>query len=208
MPVHLMYQWAQEGASNVARDRAVNTWHFQVETSPPPPATLTAINTALNTFYQSMAGSFPASLVSSTGNVKVYNLADPKPRAPVTQYVNTLTGLSGGNALPAECCICVSFQAAMVSGTPAARRKGRVYIGPLAANQCNPDGSVITLTLNNWKTYAAALLAASDAAPDWSWCVFSPTAGALAPVVRGWVDNAIDIQRRRGRSPTIRTIWP
>ena len=55
------------------------------------------------------------------------------------------------------------------------------------------------------------LLTASLAAADWHWVVYStvqPAGQRTADVVNGWVDDAFDIQRRRGLAANSRQVFP
>jgi hypothetical protein len=113
---------------------------------------------------------------------------------------------------------CFSFHAEIESGDIAARKKNRVYLGPLA------DGAKTAVTggvrpttswVNDVVAAGAALLAASDLATTWTWQTFSPTQAAatglisgIDPVVGGWVDNAFDTMRSRGLVKTARTEFP
>jgi hypothetical protein len=39
------------------------------------------------------------------------------------------------------------------------------------------------------------------------WCVWSVADQIAVPVANGWIDNAFDVQRRRGVDYTSRTLW-
>jgi hypothetical protein len=114
------------------------------------------------------------------------------------------------STLPPELAICVSFRAALASGVNAARRRGRVYIGPLSDNarEGGGDPQVASAARIALAQDADDLLTASNASADWSWGVYSRTDGILRPVVAGWVDDAFDVQRRRGLEPTTRSTYP
>lgn len=201
---------ATQAENNKPEDAYVNHLHFQVETTPPPPATLTAINSALQSLYNSVASSFTAKSVTSNVVTKYYNMADPLPRRPILTTGFGLGVLGTTAALPTECSMVLSFQASAVSGTPQARRRNRIYMPPMnTATLASPDGMFwSTSVVGTLSTAAAALLAASDAASDWTWVVRSETTSAVAPVANGWVDNAVDIQRRRGRGALVRDVFP
>lgn len=110
---------------------------------------------------------------------------------------------------------------------PRARKRGRVFIGPVstqaggaAAGQA--DNRIDTQALNYLAGSVAALATGPDAG-DGRLCVFSPTIfqerldlgdtrqqaadAAASDVVGGWIDNAWDIQRRRGAKATVRFAW-
>ena len=92
---------------------------------------------------------------------------------------------------------------------PAARRRGRRYIGPLAAGALG-DGWVERSQgvpapgpdlIND--IVAAEIAFANNAGP----VVWSRAGHEAVDVVGGWVDNEFDIQRRRGQKSTARTSW-
>jgi hypothetical protein len=140
----------------------------------------------------------------------MYNLIDAKPRAPIRDDIYTPGTFGSGTVnLPDEVACCLSYSADPVSGIPIARRRGRVFIGPLCANvlggsslntESVPDSGFISTV-----TKAAGDLASIALAAGYVWSVFSPTLNAAAPISSAWVDNAWDTQRRRGNRPTSRT---
>lgn len=208
MPTHLLYQCRLEPANQKVEDSFINTFHFQVETLPPAAGTLTAIQTAIFNFYSALKAYIPSSMVTGNIFMKVYNWSDPKPRVPITTLLSTLTGMSSSAPVPPEVCVTVSYNAPFTSGTKPARRRGRIYFGPTIAGMWATGGKLATVDCNTIATAARALLTASDAAADWTWVQYSPTNDLTAPVSAGWVDDAADIQRRRGRLATVRAIYP
>lgn len=104
---------------------------------------------------------------------------------------------------------------------PRSRRRGRIFVGPLAGatvtitdtGTAKPSASLIRV-LNNAMSNLKADLAAGTR-PGTTWGVFSQIEAidngsidsATFPVVGGWVDDAFDTQRRRGRAPSTRTTW-
>src|SRR5688572_167309 len=119
-------------------DRVVNTWHFAIP-GDPTAVEMDAIQTALVNFYTVVpAGSTAtvASLLSSTlsgkWSIRQYNLGEPEPRVPIRVF-EPADFAPGPDTLPREVACCLSFRAAVASGENAARRRGRVFIGPLRA---------------------------------------------------------------------------
>lgn len=129
--------------------------------------------------------------------------------------------------------ICLSFQGATGSGVNMRRRRGRVYLGPLAGTvvDASTSGTEITAAARSTIATAAAALAHGPDVGDARLAVFSratanitdglpvdanePAIGysdaalsaGFEDVVSGWVDNAFDIQRRRGVQASARTTW-
>lgn len=116
----------------------------------------------------------------------------------------------------------LSFNGLFTSGSPAGRRRGRIFLGPLDSavmddtlGQAVIQNSVISAV----RTAAEALMDAGDAA-NFQWAVFSPTTAgappwstgeilaATLPVVAGFVDNSFDTIRSRGIQATERLVFP
>lgn len=203
-------------SSTLPRDAAVNTFHFN---SSSPAATAASAHTALTTFYNAIDGLL-SSVCGTTATVKYYDLADAEPRTPI--YTNTIALTVGsGVGLPNECAIAMSYRADLVSGQPPARRRGRIYLGPLDADDVStvagdmrPTSPIRTSIANAAKALAEATITSST-----GWVVFSPTSAGPSPwsegvldassfvVTAGWVDDACDTVRSRGLAATTRTSW-
>lgn len=199
-------------------DVVVNTFHFLTGNSPASPGELTDIMAILRNAYNADlagAGSSVAAalsnLVSRAANaatVECFDLADAEPRLAVSSLAWTVDASSGATASPSEVALCMSFQAAPISGVPQARRRGRVFLGPF-------NGNVLSLTTPGRPS--AALIAsvvgmggqllADSITEDVPWCVYSRVGDAMAAVTDGWCDNAWDTQRRRGVAASARSIF-
>lgn len=201
----------------------MNTFHF--EKTPVVTADYGGHVTIVDNFYrvangaagQAVKGIMAAGVMSGNVNYLVYNLDDPEPRVPRYDQV-WATGAGGfatQAALPEEVALCLSYEALPESGVAQARRRGRIYAGPLTLTSL--------LTTADGRVTTAAGLAASlgvqmkglrDAAIGISsnWIVYSPTQAQFgldpsAVIQQGWVDNAFDTQRRRGVEATVRSRW-
>lgn len=136
----------------------------------------------------------------------LYKMSDPLPRVPVKEGVYATFSGSPSVAAPAELSMVLSFHGDLtVSGVNKARRRGRFYIGPLGFLGGEPIGSN---QVGYVHAAGNAMLLASSSNTDWTWVVYSPTGDTSTPVVGGWVDNAYDVQRRRGLKATSRTVFP
>lgn len=194
--------------TNLPEDVIVNTWHFLTTASPPLLATKSAIATALQNFYQAIDGVVLGSMLSTPAKLKFYDLADAKPRVPVHDFEFALVPTSGG--VPAEVAVCMSFQATKASGQNQARRRGRVFLGPVAAAIVSETAGRTAVTSTARAAIVSAglaLLTASNTAADWEWAVYSPTDNAAVAVNNGWVDDAFDTIRSRGERPTTRSVF-
>lgn len=118
--------------------------------------------------------------------------------------------------LPSEVAAVLSFHGDLTgvleeSGAtrPRARRRGRIYIGPLTTGAV--DGTADDPLINPlWVTtmnQAANVMGDAALADGWMWSVWSRAANELYEIVAGWVDNAPDTQRRRGATSTTRTVF-
>lgn len=192
-------------ASGIPEDRPVNTLHFDCAVA----ATgATAILADLPGWFSECAPIY-ANTVSQNGHrVKMYDMADPTPRAPIVDTTFNLTSGPSGAPLPSEVAICLSFQGVRLSGQSQARRRGRIYIGPLDTSTVDADGRPGGVAIGAVADMGDLILADSVASGDYAWAVYSVTDDSLVQVLNGWVDNAFDIQRRRGLAPTSRTTFP
>lgn len=202
---HLKAQVSLAMVSNIPEDSPVNTWHFQgVNDS----TGRDAIIDGLTDFYDTMRLEL-ADTVSQNGHrIKIYDMADPEPRAPIRDQTFNLTSAPSGGPQAAEVALCLSFQGDRVSGESQASRRGRIYFGPLDTTVVDsagrPSSAFQTKLANAGDTLMTFMLGGG-----WTmlWCVYSPTTSSLTPVTNGWVDNAFDIQRRRGLAPTSRVTF-
>lgn len=205
--------------SAIPADYVTNTWYFDGDDVDEDDAAYhSVVMSKLTAFYQAIDGTIFPESVASPATVKIYDMRDPLPRVPEMVGTIALTP-SVARALPHEVAICLSFQATAESGVSQARRRGRVFIGPLTTAILTTDAGppYVGGGPRGDLATAAAALAAPGALPvtgNVHWAVYSPTldvAGsiddAFNDVDNGWVDNAFDTQRRRGQKPTVRQTW-
>lgn len=202
----------------IAKDRFVNTWCF---TGTDSAATMaTTAHTLLKDFYKVIAtpatnavGSYLSNALSRAFGdmiLKSYNLADPMPRVPILTEGNNLpSSISSTLGLPSEVAVCLSFQAARQSGVSQARRRGRVFIGPLGPGVQAGAATVFPTvdTAFSLALRSAALRMVTAGTAGTSWAVWSPTSGVARVVANGWVDDAFDTQRRRGIAASTRSTF-
>jgi hypothetical protein len=172
-------------------DVATNTFHFDAATV----GDLEDVDGALRAFYEGFTGVLSPRLNGHL-RIRAYDLNDPEPRVPVWDNDDTLSAL-GATAMPEQVALVMSFQRPVVSGSPQAQRRNRVFLGPfaVAANDAATARPTVG-TLTNIRVAGETLLASSIAAPNWDWIVYSPV-GGVGAVDNGWVDNRWDTQRRR-----------
>lgn len=129
--------------------------------------------------------------------------------------------------LPKEVAVCLSFHGDLTDvpeSVPvdpagpendlrlASRRRGRIFLGNLALNAqvAETDGARVNPNLQRTLVLSAERLMndADFATRGITWVVYSRKADVSHDVVGGWVDDAFDVQRRRGLAPSARQIFP
>jgi hypothetical protein len=230
-PSHLYKFQVKMGVkSGIPADAIVNDFHIAFGTSPSG-GDITAIQTALEAFYNTTASGASGTLCSRLGDVfdigsnkmTINTYAIPPSRgisgAPVATTSWTLTSV-GGTTLPEEVA-CVLSLRANVTGVPefgpgrttrpAARRRNRIYLGPLSVAVITEDSTTHRPSPSSgFRTdvtkAAAALHAAIIAVSGATWQCFSPTDWEMYECITCWVDDAFDTQRRRGPKAVARTL--
>src|SRR5688572_19075331 len=115
--------------TTVTEDSATNSWHFT--TTGTDEAILDVITSGLATFYETLDGIKSDNYAWNLARIKYYNLEDATPRVPLLDDSLGLTTATSSSPLPPELAVCLSYHGAYVSGASQARRRGRVYLGPL-----------------------------------------------------------------------------
>jgi len=190
--------------SNLVADASTNTWSCQADNV----AALNLFDNALETFYESCRTLFPSTVRQTAHVIKSYDRSDPLPRAPVLIGAFAFSAAPTGNPLPPEVSLCGSFQAPPASGIPQARRRGRIFLGPLNIGTIAGTGRPTPGSVTILRNALEALRVASAAAATWEWSVFSTKNLVNYSITNGWVDDEYDTQRRRGRLPVVRTVFP
>jgi hypothetical protein len=228
MPI-MRLQHTYNHLSGMAEDAVVNTFHFSSGSGGAAVNATTGAQVAelvLDFYDESHTGQTnqiqtyiaEASMAASRHTIKVYDLDDDEPRVPVYQ-VTTNNG-TANNAVapgPAEVALCLSYRSTIESGTPMARRRGRIYIGPLNASVGEVDvaGHFRPLaTVRNNLVMAGRGLQVTARTAGWPWVVRhgggsvdgeGTTLAFSSEIFHCWCDDAFDTQRRRGPKPTTRT---
>lgn len=210
MPI-VAVQTAFTAASNRPEDVITNTLHFNDQAGLSNPTNMANLMWDFYTASYAGASNIPVSTYftndafSGDAVQRLYNLDDPKPRVPILEVQRSFTP-TNGNTLPTEVAVCMSYQAEPVSGQSQARRRGRIFVGPLYET-ANDSGRPSTQIMTSLAVAAGEMLAAANASLNERWVVWSEAGQSAADVVGGWVDNAFDTQRRRGWEYTQRNPW-
>lgn len=203
-----------QGGTNLPEDRFVNTWHF--DTGQDTGTTLTTISAAMGAFYinggipgqssLSNVGQYISPFVNRAFQLKVYNLADGKPRVPTTMDMTLPAAVANNDGAAEQIAAVLSF----TGSAPITRHKrGRIYLGPLSMAAISGAGGSSPTRLAG--TFRGVLMGAAQrlAEADVGWCIKSgPDEEALlTKVVAGWVDDRPDTQRRRSVKAANRGVW-
>lgn len=207
--------------SGLPEDVAINTFAFANSSSTDPlEADLTdlIVDFYTSTYAGDALGDFISPVVDRTTNACVVTLAEIVDAGPTVDigpvyYSDTFTlgAPESGTPLsmPLEVAVVNSFRNVTGSGS-VARRRGRIYIGPLEADASLVlDGAYPVVSSELLLTLAGAseALAIASTAADYPWCVWSRVNGTLQPVEAGFINNEFDTQRRRGAEATNRENW-
>jgi hypothetical protein len=224
-------------ANGVPADDSINTFTFATSDAAAAPAGLAAdMFPLLQLFYNGVSAALSLSLPRTDGyhHMVAYELAPTGTEipalplgGPIATSNLTLSAASGSTDIPRECAAVLSLQAphaGVAEDTPggapgpagdthpAARLRGRLYIGPLnvAAVGAGANGVGIAAGVRTAITSAAAdLMTAANLvlAGTSFWAVWSRKNNAVYPITSGWMDDAFDTQRRRGIKATARTTF-
>lgn len=202
--------------SNKPEFQVSNTFYFD------DPANIIDVTLEIETFYSTIVPAtgfrlsrYLASTIArgTHGTAYWYDIDAPLPHSWDFRVPFEITGAAADHDLPGEVAVCLSYHADLVgvpeeagSARPAARRRGRLYIGPLteaAADHTSgapsmPD-STFLLTLKG----AAERLHANVS----EWSQYSKVNDVMLPITGGFIDNEWDTRRSRGRRSTARTLW-
>lgn len=199
----------------VGADVVTNTWHMGDDglVGPSIETKIGNWHTALATFYSSIASIFAPAIDHSSVRMKTFDLDQPEPRQPLVDQIKPISPPGAGAPLPHELAVVLSFHSAFTSGIAPARRRGRVYLGPLLVADIDTTAADprVTSAVRSTITGAASvlMLRTGHATEGWFWRTRSsfPASNSVPQVVAGYVDNALDVQRRRGTVSTGRTTF-
>lgn len=140
--------------------------------------------------------------------------------SPVEERTSAFGDGTNNVSLPMQCAACVTWTGNRDSQSGAASllskrsRRGRNYIGPLNTSALSSGtGSggfrdpFISAGLRESLLAAQPRLVADLQEIDSQLVIFSPTHNAATIIEGGWIDNEMDIQRRRAQDATERYPW-
>lgn len=189
----------------VSENFVSNNWAFSGTN---PQAETVGIASALQVFYSACASYLSPAIAQNAHEIKMSNLPGTPPNYPFYTTAFNLSSAPAGSPLPSEVATCLSFQGDKAAGFPQARRRGRIFIGPLDTTALDASGrpaaAMLTAITAAASTFRASITALGT---DTYWSIWSVTDQAPVEVLNGWMDNAFDTQRRRGIDRTSRTTF-
>lgn len=208
----LRVQAIQRSILEKREDDCMNVWHFQTVGTRyeefPDEQVLYYENVAnrLGQFYSDWRD-FSADNFRDVIDFRFFDLADPTPRAPRYETGYNIGPKPSVEALPHELAIVMSLRSAQVSGVPVGRRRGRLYLGPFNQN-ANMQGFIDQPCLNAIAAAADTLMTGLRGAVlgPVTWEIYSPTDDTMREVVHIHIDDAWDVQRRRGQDSRSTTV--
>lgn len=181
----------------IPNDAMVNTFHFNSTGK----VDGQNISDMIHDFYNACVDTITFRLYRRDYRLQIYDLSDPEPRVAWFDE-ERVSDSSNEAALPRECSMVITLGTAPISGVPPARRRGRLYIGGLAASAVAIEGRPTDTARERLCEAGAGMVAASQASVNHTWVVYSRTNEEGYPILGGGVDNSFDTQRRRGDQPT------
>lgn len=217
---HFLVQLVMRTTTDPTLNSFVNTFFFRNDTALSTPdqmadkvktvldAYLTGVNPPGTAALQTFLSVF---INPALTEYRVYDLGAPAPRLP---YIRDSSHASvGTNGLPNEVAAVLSYRSgpgtAGSGGTTNKRARGRIYFGPLSVSAVDITGSLpdARLTTGLRNALAGGALNIKGTSQDVTWRQYSRVSNVMADVSGGFVGNAPDTQRRRGREETARTVW-
>jgi len=159
-------------------------------------------------FYDDLVSYYSVAVAQNGHMIKYYELPGLTPNYPFEEDTFNLAAPPAGSGLPSEVSLVLSFQGIRQAGFPQARRRGRIYIGPLDTSGMDdqrPLATFVTNLANAGATFKSNIQAITGGQHNWA--IWSSVDQECVDVANGWVDNAWDTQRRRGLRATSRTTF-
>lgn len=147
---------------------------------------------------------------SQSPTVLVYRMSDATPRLPIYEDQPDNYTLGAGTAYPSDIAICLSYRGEYSSGQPRARKRGRLFIGPVIASTgavATNEGIRVTTAARTDLLDGAEKLAL-EVLTSLKWVQWSETDQTWNTIVEASVDNQFDTRRSRDRLTSTRELRP
>jgi hypothetical protein len=179
--------------NGLPEDVYINVLHFNINAPDTIEGTCDDINAAYATLLPVLSGR----IASMT--IKVYP-PGINPTGP--EFTKDYVFDPAQSPAPNELACCLSYATVDDPEQSTARRRGRIYVGPLAASAVNADRP--DSILRDFILDFGELLGSAGNAGNSTWRMKSQVDNVYATIESIWVDDAWDVQRRRGLAPTLR----
>lgn len=218
-----------QGLSGLPEDIYVNDLYFSTGAGDPTSGDFDAFTAAWANFFNDgahkVADYLSDQIDRTAGSAKIAFYEAGVPGSPLDVRSWALASIGDVVSLPHELACVVSYHADLTDVPetaanpfpppaiirPAARLRGRFYLGPLNEGTLGTEDGDVRLNdtfVGVVIDAATELLSMMDTGTfNIPWVQWSRTAGEANAVVGGYVDNAFDIQRRRGSAPSTRTAF-
>lgn len=186
-----------QGASLLPQDRYINVLHFDGD------QWNAGLADELWTKYDAFVNQYGGGLAGgAVHEIRAY-APGVNPGGPyfAKKYATTSTRGPGG---PNEIALCLSYAAVDQPDASTPRRRGRIYLGPFsptATDEARPGALIRDAALDLGEGIAQVGLAANV-----TWSLYSRMDSSYHKIESIWVDDAWDIQRRRGLTPSLKEV--
>lgn len=137
------------------------------------------------------------------GDVRAYNLADPKPRPIRGHVTHTPTTWEGSALGPRLLALCLSYY----SGRNLPHTRGRIYIGPLKGGDTGEVADAFML--GRMMDLAKGLYNIASQGPlSWAHATHSTVTGQTNVVSNYWANDVWDVQHSRAHKELTRVKYP
>lgn len=212
--------------SGLAADRVVHSFAFRHALPVPSEAQRQALHNAVNRFYNS-TNPGQANSVATYMSGWLSRVVPPVQRqtrivsgplgSPLrVQNMDVLDAPGSAQNYPAEMAVRLGIRADVTgipeeagAERPRGSRRGGPYIGPLAdltGDGGSADNPNVAVAMRTDLSVAAGVLQDEAATALWDWSIWSRDDQELYRVVEVRVDNAFDVQRKRGTRRTAETV--
>lgn len=195
-----------EHATGDPAKRVVNNFWFTLD-STARDTHAASVEGQLGVFYAALDMYYSTEYTNAPVKARWYRMLDPKIRV-AWRETTFHTLVTGSDRAPQDLALCMNFRGVYASGSPNARRRGRVFLGPFATNALNgTTGRPAAALLTAIATQGGNIINASNADANWEWVQYSPTDDRSLEVIAGWVDDTWDTIRSRDFDPVSRNTF-
>ncbi len=186
--------------TGIAEDDCVNVLYFDVQDNTFAVGFASSneeVAQGIRDAYAFIGGSLSNTLTGKM-TVKVYDLLGGQP---VYEKKFDTAFSRGTGTAPREVAVCLSYASVDDINASTPRRRGRIYVGPLAG----ASAETVNAGLRDTFLQLGIKFAQIGTGNGVTWHLYSKMDRASFKIESIWVDDAWDTQRRRGRAPTART---